>query len=485
MKLEQIWLLSDESQKVDALRQRETKLPDALELMKDWDPSQHAVMDNKLRKDGVKIIEPEQRDVDGKIIKAAVTEPDPVNRIPMPIEQDIINIHTSFTVGIEPSLTTDDSDESKDILSIVKKIQNKNKIKYHNKKVVRSWFAETEVCEYWYTVEDEGFWTKIFNFVKKAVSSKSTRKLKVALWSPFRGDKLYPKFDESGDLVAMSRGYKVKTDDKTDIEYFMTVTDKMVYKWINEGQWRLIERFEHKFSKMPIVYMSRSGSFCEKIKPLRERLETLLSNFADCIDYNFFPKLVMEGELEGTPSKGNGQMIKMSPSITGKASVYYLVWNQTPESVKMELDFLSERIYSLTNTPRISFENLKGMGSSFSGVSFRYTFMGAHMEVENHAEEVGLYLQRRVNFLVSAIGDMNTSYSKSSKETDVEVDIVPYMIDNVADKIKAAVDATGGPIASVKTGVILAGLTDDIDAEVKEIEADQTKKAGDNLYPGA
>jgi hypothetical protein len=54
-------------------------------------------------------------------------------------------------------------------------------------------------------------------------------KLKSVIWSPFRGDTLYPFFDETGNLLAVSRRYKVKYADLQEIEYFMTVTDEKVY----------------------------------------------------------------------------------------------------------------------------------------------------------------------------------------------------------------------------------------------------------------
>ena len=44
------------------------------------------------------------------------------------------------------------------------------------------------------------------------------------------------------------------------------------------------------------------------------------------------------------------------------------------------------------------------------------------------------------------------------------------MIDSLSDKIKDAIAAIGGPIASIRTGVVMAGLTDKVDEEVKLIE---------------
>jgi len=489
MSIEEIFNLGEEALIIEQLKKRATPLPSYDKLIADWEPDKHDVMDKEKRPDNVRIKKDKWTDSKG-VEHPAETEPDPVNRIPLPLEQDIVNIHTAFTVGTEPKLNCAPSnDEEKELFTVIQTIGKKNKLKYHNKRVVRSWLSEKEVAEYWYVVKDDSFWKKTLAKIKNAIGlkAKAQYKLKVAIWSPFRGDKLYPLKDEFGDLIAFSREYKVKVDSTTEITYFMAVTDTKVYKWKLDADWQRIDEFSHGFSKIPVIFTDRKETLCQKIKKIRERIETLLSNYADCIDYNFFPRLVMEGEVIGNPTKENGQMIKIDSDGTGGQKVYYLTWNQTPESVKLELENLMEKAYSLTNTPRISFENLKGTGSALSGVSFRYVFMGMHMAVENHAESLGEYLQRRYNFLISAVGSLNSQYLKASETLDIEPEIVPYMIDDMDSKIKSALDATGQPIASLRTGVVLAGIVDEsvVDEEVKKIEEEQKNKTQESAFPMA
>ena len=56
--------------------------------------------------------------------------------------------------------------------------------------------------------------------------------------------------------------------------------------------------FAHGFPKLPVLYAYRPESYCKKIKTFRVRLEKLLSNYADCIDYHFFPLLKLIGDVE-------------------------------------------------------------------------------------------------------------------------------------------------------------------------------------------
>ena len=432
MKIEDILKLPAE-EAIAKLKERTTALPSAEMLLKEWDPFQHDVMNKEIRKDKKKIKTEAVYDESGKEIKPAEYELDPVNRIPLPLEQDQVNIHTAFTVGLPPKLTCDSEEaEDKEVFAIVKLIERGNKLKFQNKAIVRSFLSEIEVAEYWYTVEDDKFWKKAGRKVGKSLNAKN--RLKCAIWSPLRGDKLYPLFDEKGDMVALSREYRVKENDSY-VNYFFTITKENTYLWKESTGEPVVKK--HGFKKIPCIYTYRkAGTLCKNIKPVRERLENLFSNYADCIDYNFFPKLIIEGDLDGSQKRGAGNMVKLEEG--GKA--YYLTWSQTPESVRMEFDTLLEQAYSLTKTPRISFENLKGMGQT-SGVAFEFAFMGIHAEVQNHAEDIESFLQRRYNFLVSAIGSICVEYDKAI--TDIEPEITPYMINDLAARINAAVAEIG------------------------------------------
>jgi len=305
MTLDEILLLEDISDKINRLKQgRKTELPDVDKLLDSWNPARHNVMNKEKRPDEVRVVEPEEKDpMTMKIIKSAKTISIPVNRIALPLEQDIVNIHTSFTVGEPPTIACDTDDEKEnELFKIIKQIDRKNKTKYLNKKIVRSWLAEQEVAEYWYSVKDDSFWKLILSKIKSVFGTKNNaeRKLKCAVWSPFNGDKLYPFFDETGDYKALSREYQVRKS-ATEIErYFMTITDTDVYTWKNNGRdWEVVPKqtFKHNFSKNPTIYAYRPAPLCENITQIRDRLETVLSNYADCIDYNFAPKLVAEGTV--------------------------------------------------------------------------------------------------------------------------------------------------------------------------------------------
>lgn len=479
MTLEEILALPDIGQKIALLKKgRKTELPNKVDLWNDWIPQQHEIItDIEKYPDRSVLVEDAHKEYDEKTGKSYTIEAkyktEEVNRIAIPLEQDIVNIQTAFTVGIEPKVSCSPSDDSEEkLLKAINKVLKSNKIKFRNKKVVRSWLSEQEVAEYWYAAEDDSFWARLWKSMKTAFGGKvkPNKKLKSTIWSPFRGDTLYPFFNDEGDLVAFSREYKKKVDD-SEVIFFMTITDSWVYMW-NESSLSEENSFRHGFNKIPVIYTYRPEAYCKKIKSFRVRLEKLLSNYADCIDYHFFPLLKLIGDVTGFTGKTKDRMVKLENG----ADAQYLTWSQVPDTVKFEAENLTNMAYNMTNTPRISFEEMKGIGN-VSGVALKLMFMGAHMAVSNHAENIEEFLQRRINFLVSALGSINPSeFSGAAEMIEIETEVVPYMIDDANEKVATAVAAVSGGVWSRREGIMFAGNADRVEEELKEIEEDITKQ---------
>ncbi len=482
--LAEILALEDEGRKIEYLKKgRKTPLPDAKSLMADWNPDRHEIVTDTVKYPKIKItteLERDEYDENGNFVRkipAKTKEVDP-NRVAIPLEQSIVNIHVAFSVGNEPKMDcTPANDKEKGVLAAVKQIMKKVKMKYLNRKIVRSIFAEQEAALYWYAVQDDGFWTKLISKIKGIFGDvKPKYKLKAAIWSPFRGDKLYPFYDESGDMVAFSREYEKKDLNGNTKKCFMTIAPGQVIQWeAGAGGWQVnpAGTFTHKFRKLPIIYGYIPEAIYRKIRHIRVRLEKLISEYADCIDYHFFPILMLFGDLD----KLGGDARNRIAQLTGDgADAKYLTWNQSAEPIRVEWEKLYDQAYDLTDTPQISFTKLQGLGSAFSGVSFRFAFMGAHMAVANHGEVLGDFFQRNTNFLVSAVGDLNSSLEEASDTIDIETDLDPFMIDNDREKVETAVAAKAGGVWSTKHGVAYCSNFGELSDEIEEIQDEQRQE---------
>ena len=485
----EIFALESWEERINFIKKsRQTPMPATDENKAAWFCDKHRVNDKAFRKNMKTLVKDAYVDENGKEYPPEFEEEE-VARIVLPIEQDIVNIHVAFSVGNEPLMKIESEEQNEiDVVNLLKKISRDNKLRYVNKRELRAWLSEQEVCEYWYRHTDTGFWSKIWNAFKRftGINAKPTEKLRMQVWSPFKGDKLYPIYADNGnDFLGIGREYEVKLVGGGTKQCFMLVTDDYVYNVEKSEKTNWVDAdgypFKHGFSKIPAIYSYRPEALCKNIKGARESLETLTSDYSDAIKMNFFPKLILEGDLAngGAENIGKSHLLK----ITNGGKAYYLDWHQTSDMVKTQMDNLLVRCYSLTNTPLIAFDQLKGAGQFPSGTSFDYMFMATLFAVDRHWEDMGEFYQRRVNFLLSAIGSLVPSMKEDSEKVDVLVEQIPYRIEDLSKRIVDAATAVEKGVMSRKQGVILVGIADEFKDELELIEQDIEKKSQSEKQP--
>jgi SPP1 family phage portal protein len=390
------------------------------ELKEQWDYSRHEVMSEAHRPDDKVMVKDEETDVNGRRT-GAVYETKKVHRISSSLEQLIVDIHTAFAVGLPPDLhAVAKTKEQEYMLDLIRETETKNKIRFINQRAVRAVLSETIVAEYWWAVKDPEF------YEDKDYARGADTRLRCELWSPFNGDRIVPIKDTYGDLVSFYRFYSVKVDDK-EVEKLMEIDASHVYTYENvKGKgWTLISQELHGFDKMPVIYMEMKHALCDRIQSKRKRIEELESNYADCINDNFFPKVLLRGNVSGVQKSGKTQTIQMTGN---EADVRYLTWDQSTSAAESELARLEDACYTMTMTPRINPKDLQGLGTALSGVAFKYVFMGAHIAVRKHEEVIGEYLARRYSFLKHAIS-LQVPAVRAGRSLRLDPAIVPFTIE--------------------------------------------------------
>lgn len=197
---------------------------------------------------------------------------------------------------------------------------------------------------------------------------------------------------------------------------------------------------KNTIGKIPIVYGRQPKVEWEDVQGLIDRLEKLLSNFADTNDYHASPKIFTTGTILGFAKKGEtGAIIEGEEGATAQ----YLAWQNAPESVKLEIETLLRMIYTITQTPDISFDAVKGIGA-VSGVALKLLFMDAHLKVQDKMEIFDDYLQRRISIVQAFLSVMNTKdaeFRAACQSLTIEPEIAPYMIEDERAKVDLLVAA--------------------------------------------
>lgn len=444
---------------------RTAGLPDTARAKKSLDPKKHDVHDPVLRPD--KRVKVDRPKADKKVTGGPQGEDiriEKVARIALALQKLIIKRSASFLFGNPVEYTANPKgDEEKKVFEILKKILKKAKEKSLNKRIARKTFAYKECAELWYPVPS----------THSSYGYPMNYKLRCAEFSPEDGDTLYPYFDETRDLIAFSREWTQEKEGK-QITYFETYTDEEHWQWRSEGsEFKLVEGYPKQLAigKIPIVYAKQDYFETEDVDDLINRLEHLLSNFADTNDYHGSPKIFVKGGLLGFSKKGESGAILQG----GKESeAKYLSWQHAPEAVKLEIETLLRMINMIAQNPDISFESVKGLGN-ISGIALKLLFMDAHLKVEDKLEIFDSYLERRVSILKSFIGYLDTSLEDAAEQLEVDIEVIPYMLEDEINEIKKWVEASGGkPIMSQKAAVQKANLSGDSEADYKQLQEESS-----------
>lgn len=440
-------------------------MPDIKKYVDAINPLNHKVMDTTERKD--KIIQKE----DGSKV------PEPVARIALALQKLIVKRSSAFLFGNPVKIFNKTDGEQFEIIhKAIIQILEDVKINSLNRKIARILFSCTEVAELWYPIELEG---------EDLYGIGSKFKLKMKILNPMKGEVLHPYFDDYGDLVAFSREYSIKKNSE-QTTYFEIYTDKVLMKYdVTNGEPVLVEGYpkENPIGKIPIVYASQEQADFEDVDFLINRLEKLLSNFADTNDYHAAPTIFIKGKVLGFAKKGESGKI-----IEGErdSEAAYLSWQNAPESVKLEIETLLRMIYTISQTPDISFEGVKGLGSSVSGKALRMLFLDAHLKVEDKMEIFDEYLVRRMSIIKAFLQKMNPKLKADLKAIKLESTVTPYMIDDEADRLDIIMTATGNkPVISQKSGVKMAGFSKNAEEEYKQIQTEHQQANAFEIIPTA
>ncbi len=468
--INEIIALQDATQVHILLTARKNTFHSALEeLERQWNPHTHKVFDENIRKKKkIKVPSGKKDPTTGKDIYID-KEVDRV-RIAIPAQKSIVNMSVGFLFSnpVTYKATTHGvdlrsmDDKQQKLFEALKHCYHDNKMKYFDKRLATFVSRQREAAELWYmTTDGEG---------------RLGGEIRVQLLAPGLGDKLYPHFNDFHRMDGFAREYRVFDELGTSVLHFDVYTDRFVYQYVNgESGWALVDAKAHGFTKIPVVYYHQDNAEWEDVQWAIERVEECISNWGDTNDYFGTPKYFVQGQLQGFAEKGEQGTVFVGAKET---QMHVLSWDSSPESVKGEIAYLFNIIYTFTQTADISFENMKTLGNNTSGAAIRLMFTAPHMSANMKTEMYGEMFTRRSNIVTNGI--CNTGlYAKGisldvAENIDFEPVFTPYMPKNDTELLQLITTSIGGKqTTSQKRAIQLNPLNDDpdkIEQEIKEEE---------------
>lgn len=386
-----------------------------------------------------------------------------VVRTPLAIQKDIADTAAEFIFANPVKYVANgDTELDKNVSKAFNKLAKKLKLAQFDIDLATEIFSYTQSAEYWYLIKEDN---DLYGF-------DATHKLKVVRFSP-KYNELLPYFDDEGDMIAFSRKYCIKEDDVTIYRFETYTKDYIFYfeKKSDSPDYVLVKTIKHLLGKIPIVYGTQENPEWHNVQKLIERLEDILSNHGEINDYHAHPKIVAKGQIMSFAEKGEkGAVIEVEKD----GDMNYLSWTHSIDSVQKEQENLDRYIYSLTKTPKIDFETVKGLGSNISGITLKMLFMPATLKATVKKNKFEEYFERRISIIKSLF---EFAGAKDFSKPEIEPIITPFTITDDKDTIERLILANcNKPIISQKTSVKLSGLVDNYEEEQKLIEEQQEKE---------
>lgn len=331
-------------------------------------------------------------------------DPRVLTKIGIPLAEEIVEKAVSFACGNPLDVTFEGGTEA--LIKEIEQVAHNNKEMSLNRRMCRALFAFREVAEIWYYEEDP---------------ETGKGEIRVHLVSPMFADRLYPEIDRRRKMQSFAYS-NTFIEDGEEIEELVHYTkEKTVIYRGRSGKWEEYEVKANDFKKITVVYSHQGKADYEKVLSSIYRREKAMSNLGDSVDDTAYPDKVFKGNILGISSKpGESNQYE----VDGEGDVKFIESEQGTDLIRLDLEENEAIARRQTQTPDISIDSLKGLGSGLSGEVLRRLLTDAILKVQNKKEYLDEHYQRRYNIIYRMVSHLK---GHDSEKLNIYCEVVPYV----------------------------------------------------------
>ena len=458
---EKYYQLQTIGEKIAYLKDNGLELPDIEKYNSEWDEKRHKIMTDRVAYPDP-IIEDEYTDEYGK--KQVRKIPKKLVRVPLAYQKDIVAIAVTFLFANPVKYTNNLEDSS--LYDAYIKLTDKEKMIYIDREIAKCNGRFKQCAELWWVSDEQN---QYYGF-------QSNFRLRVTLLTPDK-NKMYPYFNDQGDMVAFLREYEKRINGQKVKHYDIYTAERIALLRDANGGIELISETVNPIGKIPIVFYSFDEVEWERVQPAIERLEEIQSGTGETNKKFADPILGLTGEVTGGISNNTGGKVLQFKG--DNAGGEFIQPPNASENLATEKTGLETILYKMSNSINISPEALQGLGNMLATENAAFLFMLPHLKVMDKMSVYVPALKRRMSIVKSFFQLMNTGFRNS--DLDAEPVITPYIINNEAKFYEMLMTVNGNqPLFSQKTTMERAGVKD-VEQELEEINVEMEKKAGNEL----
>lgn len=397
-------------------------------------------------------------------------------RIPIKFAKKIVTTATAFEVGKPVTIVPSEENNLSKLISQLWKV---NRIDSKIQKLITLKKSETQAAMQFY-IADLASESLLNRLLIKIGLKTQVKEIKCNVLDNTSGI-MTPYFDSTGNMIAFMWEYKgfdevagkdlshVKIWDKDNFHYLNNANGKLAYQ---------TNPTPHGFDRIPIVYVDQLEPEWFDVKEMIDRYEVAVSKLGASVDYSAYPLLQIFGEIQSMPDKDDaGKILRFPIKVDengkehhGKAE--FLSSNDAIESAKFELENLKNLIYSISHTPDLSFDNVKGLGN-VSAVALKLLFLDAVIKARMNESDNRTMIERILNIITSGITKTtNTALVSESQQLIFDIIFNSIVPDDVQSATDIIIKLKESKLLSSETALKLIDLVEDPEQEMELIKAE-------------
>lgn len=432
-----------------------------------FEPELHKVVTDTVYRPDRRVDVPDGTPGDGEAQKYR-SETKPVHRIPSALQKQIIESSVTFALGggIKIGCKPREGNATDQImLDMVQTTLDDCKFDYLAQEIERLKQRFLTVMLVWYSVPaEEGFWDDL------GITSKF--KMRCTILSPKDGDIIIPLRDQYKDMIGAARKYKVKIGEK-EVDKMDLFTNEAYYTFIQgEAGWAQEIKTPIPYGKANFILDEQERPEWADVSAKIERLEEVSSDTADENQISAFPILAATGEI--LAAKGGSANTRKVMQMEAGGDLKYVEAKGGDGGAQNERKNLRSEIFKETATPDFDFETISG---DLPGVTIEMMLLPTTNKAKSkQMGSIGMFHQRNLNFLKSAMAIINTGVKASVSLKMTPIFSIP-LPRNLTEEWKRLVDLVAAGLMSARTAIGLIGVVEDVDAEIALIEEEVAKRA--------
>jgi len=228
-----------------------------------------------------------------------------------------------------------------------------------------------------------------------------------------------------------------------------------------------------------MVYVSQEQPEWFDVKDLIDRFEVAISKGGGANDRTAHPILAIIGEIKSLPdANDDGKIINLTKKVDDNGNLIqseakFLESSGGNESHKNELELIWKLIFSISQTPDLSFDNLKGLGN-VSGVALKLMFLDAIIKATMNEGDNRTMIERIINIILSGIvTTTNTSMKTLAAELYYDINFNSILPDDLASASDIIIKLKDAGLLSSESAIKMLDIVENPVDELEKIKQEQ------------